>query len=97
MAPVTIVKSETDTSLDQAYLAFGTFVGTTNVTAAAGPPELRPVQNSPCCPWPPDRDRVPAQRRHLPRDVHASAPGDHSCLRRSAARYRFGSPRRFAA
>ena len=34
MAPVTIVKSETDTSLDQAYLAFGTFVGTTNVTAA---------------------------------------------------------------
>src|SRR5256885_879555 len=69
MAPVTIVKSETDASLDQACLAFSTFVGTTNVTVAAGPPELRPVQNSPCCPWSPDRDRVPAQRRHLPRDA----------------------------
>src|SRR5438046_9789147 len=97
MPPGTIGKSETDASLDQACLAFGTFVGTTNVTAAAGPPELRPVQNSPCCPWPPDRDRVPAQRRGLPRAVHAAVPEDHSCLRRSAARYRFGYPRRFAA
>ena len=30
MAPVTIVNSETDASLDQACLAFGTFVGTTS-------------------------------------------------------------------
>src|SRR5207248_1108582 len=37
----------------------------TDITAATGPLEPRPVQNSPCCPWPLDRDRVPAQRRRL--------------------------------